>query len=66
MVSLGASKAMFRFHNLRLYGFAARFIWIGAYSLLITGTYNRVRIVVDRLLSLIFGRDITHFRSLRQ
>jgi NADH dehydrogenase len=57
LVSLGASKAMFRFHDLRLYGFLARLIWVGAYSLLITGTYNRIRIVMDWLLSIVFGRD---------
>jgi len=65
LVSLGASKAMFRFHGLRLYGFAARLIWLGAYSLLVTGTYNRVRIIMDWLLSLVFGRDITYLRPMR-
>ncbi|MFC2073108.1 NAD(P)/FAD-dependent oxidoreductase, partial [Chloroflexota bacterium] len=59
MVSLGASRAMFRFHGLRLYGFPARLIWLGGYSLLVTGTYNRIRIIMDWLLSLIFGRDTT-------
>jgi len=59
MVSLGSSKAVLRFRGLRLYGFLARLIWLGAYSLLVTGTYNRVRIIMDWLLSLVFGRDIT-------
>ncbi len=59
MVSLGASKAVFRFHNLRLYGFVARFIWLMGYSLLVTGAYNRIRIIMDWLLSLVFGRDTT-------
>jgi NADH dehydrogenase len=59
MVSLGASKAVFRFHGLRLYGFPARLIWLAGYSLLVTGTYNRVRIIMDWLLSLMFGRDTT-------
>jgi len=59
MVSLGASNAMFRFHGLRLYGFLARLIWVGAYSLLVTGTYNRIRIVMDWLLAIVFGRDTT-------
>ncbi len=59
IVSLGASRAAFRFYRLRLYGFHARLIWLFAYSLLVTGTYNRVRIVMDWFLSLIFGRDIT-------
>jgi NADH dehydrogenase len=57
MVSLGSTKAMFRFHSFRLYGFPARLIWLVAYSFLITGIHNRVRIIMDWLLSLIFGRD---------
>ena len=59
IVSIGDAKAVFRFYKLRLYGFAARLIWLGAYSLLVTGRYNRVRIVSDWFLSLIFGRDAT-------
>ncbi|MBW6486097.1 MAG: FAD-dependent oxidoreductase [Syntrophobacterales bacterium] len=59
IVSLGDSKAVFRFYRIRLYGFAARLIWMGAYSLLIKGVFNRVRIVFDWLLALIFGRDST-------
>lgn len=57
MVSLGASKAMFRFHGLRLYGFVARLVCLAAYSLLVAGAYNRTRIIIDWLLSLLFGRD---------
>ncbi len=59
IVSVGDSKAVFRFYGLRLYGLPARFIWLAAYSTLITGIYNRVRIMADWLLSLIFGRDAT-------
>ena len=59
IVSLGSSKAVFRFHGIRLYGFVARFIWIVAYGSLAMGAANRVRIMMDWLLSLIFGRDIT-------
>jgi NADH dehydrogenase len=62
MVSLGTSKAVFRFHGLRLYGFPARLIWLAAYSLLITGMYNRIRIILDWVLSFIFGRDTTFIR----
>ena len=65
MVSLGASKAMFRFHGLRIYGFLARLIWVVAYSLLITGTYNRTRVIIDWLLSLVFGRDTTFLKRVR-
>jgi NADH dehydrogenase len=59
IVSVGDSKAVFRFYRLRLYGFPARLIWLGAYSLLVTGKYNRARIVTDWLLSQMFGRDAT-------
>ena len=59
MVSLGASKAVFRFHGIRIYGLPARLIWLAGYSLLVTGIYNRCRILMDWVFSSIFGRDIT-------
>jgi NADH dehydrogenase len=59
MVSLGDSRAVCRFRNLRLYGFPARLAWLASYSLLVTGMYNRIRILTDWLLSFIFGRDTT-------
>ena len=62
ILSLGASKAAFRYGGLRLYGFPARLIWLAAYSTLVTGTYNRIRIVGDWFLSLIFGRDTTFLK----
>ena len=65
-VSLGSSNAVLRFHGLRLYGFLARFIWLVGYSFLVTGTPNRVRIIMDWLLSLIFGRDVTFIRITKQ
>lgn len=66
VVSLGASRAMFRFHRLRLYGFPARLVWIAAYVLLVTGNYNRIRIIQDWLLSLVFGRDTTFLKLLKR
>lgn len=66
VVSLGVSKAVFRFHGLRLYGFPATLIWLATYSLLVTGTYNRVRIIMDWLLSLVFGRDTTFLKLVKQ
>ena len=66
VVSLGASKAVFRFYGLRIYGFAARFFWLAGYSLLVTGIYNRARITTDWLLSLIFGRDTTLLKLRRK
>jgi NADH dehydrogenase len=65
MVSLGASCAVFRYRNLRLYGFPAQLIWLAAYSLLIAGMYNRIRILTDWLLSVVFGRDTTVLRLTR-
>ncbi len=62
LLSLGTSNAVLRFRGLRLYGFLARLMWFVGYSSLVTGTYNRVRIVIDWLLSLLFGRDITLLR----
>jgi NADH dehydrogenase len=62
MISLGASKGVVRVYNFRIYGLLARLIWIVAYSSLVTGRYNSIRIVMDWLLSRIFGRDITYLR----
>ena len=65
ILSLGASRAVLSFFGLRLYGFLARLIWLLAYSLLITGIYNRIRIIMDWLLSLVFGRDITFLKLMK-
>lgn len=65
ILSLGSSKAALRIHGLRFYGFPARLIWTMIYSSLITGVYNRVRVLTDWLLSLLFGRDITYLRLIK-
>ena len=65
ILSLGASKAVLRLFGLRLYGFMARLMWLLVYSSLVTGTYNRIRIIMDWLLSLIFGRDITFLKLMK-
>jgi NADH dehydrogenase len=65
ILSLGASKAVLRFCGLRLYGFLARLIWLVVYSSLVTGTYNRIRVLTDWLLSLLFGRDITFLKLMK-
>jgi NADH dehydrogenase len=64
-VSLGSSDAVVRFYGLRLYGLLARLVWLLGYSFLVTGTSNRIRIVIDWLLSLIFGRDVTFIKMTR-
>jgi len=66
ILSLGASKAVLVFHGVRLYGFLARLIWLVTYSSLVTGTYNRVRVLSDWLLSLLFGRDITFLKLIKE
>jgi len=62
MVSLGASRAVVQFRNIQLYGYTARLVWMAAYTLLIAGWYNRIRVLMDWLLSSIFGRDTTFLR----
>lgn len=60
--SLGSSDAAVRFYGLRLYGFLARLIWLVGYSSLVTGAPNRIRIIIDWLLSSVFGRDVTFIK----
>ena len=62
MVSLGASRAIVRFRNLQLVGYPARLLWLAAYTLLIAGWYNRIRVLMDWLLSSMFGRDTTYLK----
>ena len=61
-VSLGSSDAVVRFYGLRLYGFLANILWLIGYSSLVTGTPNRIRIIMDWLLSSVFGRDVTFIK----
>jgi len=61
-ISLGSSDAAVRFFWLRFYGFFARLVWLVSYSSLVTGTPNRIRIIMDWLLSWVFGRDVTYIR----
>jgi hypothetical protein len=42
---------------------SARVMWLLGYSFLVTGTLNRVRIIIDWLLSLVFGRDVTFIKQ---
>jgi NADH dehydrogenase len=62
IVPLGSSKGVFGFHSLRFYGLPARFLWSVGYATLIPRTYNRAKILVDWLLSLIFDRDMTFMK----
>jgi NADH dehydrogenase len=62
ILSLGSSRAVLRLHRIRIYGFPARLVWLILYSSLVTGIYNRVRVLTDWLLSLVFGRDIAYLK----
>ncbi|MBI2861083.1 MAG: FAD-dependent oxidoreductase [Chloroflexi bacterium] len=62
LVSLGSSSAVLRFGRFQLHGFVAHLLWLMAYSYLVTGTYNRIRIMMDWLLGLFFGRDTTFLK----
>ena len=59
MVSLGSHTAAVNFFGLRIYGVVGRFIWLNGYLSLLMGWYNRLRVLTDWFLALIFGRDIT-------
>ena len=61
-VSLGTTKAAFRYNDFYLFGPLGRFIWLAGYLLLMKGLYNRVRIFADGFLSAVFGRDITNVK----
>jgi len=65
-VTLGDSSAMLRIGKLRLYGFPARVLWLLTYTLLVSGTYNRLRVMTDWLLAIIFGRHLTYFGYQRE
>ncbi|MDO8687992.1 MAG: hypothetical protein Q7K41_05325, partial [Dehalococcoidales bacterium] len=66
VISLGNSKAVFRFRGLCLYGLPARFLWTVGYTLLITGNYNRTRVVLDWILARLFGRDTVLVKLIKQ
>jgi NADH:ubiquinone reductase (H+-translocating) len=63
LVSLGNYNAVFRFRKLRMYGFFPRLILAFLYVFLIAGTSNRIRMAIDWMLSIVFGRDMTIVRQ---
>jgi len=58
-VSLGSHTAAINIFGVRIYGVIARFIWLNGYLSLLMGWFNRLRVLTDWFLALIFGRDIT-------
>ncbi len=63
LVSLGVSQAMFRWRKLRLYGWPARLLWLASDVMLVTGAYNRVRIIIDWTSAIFFGRDTSYIKT---
>ncbi|MBN2240919.1 MAG: NAD(P)/FAD-dependent oxidoreductase [Dehalococcoidales bacterium] len=63
VVNLGSYKAVFRFRFIRLYGVLPRLLLMIVYLFLISGTQNRIHIVIDWIMSMIFGRDTTCLRD---
>ncbi len=63
LVSLGVSQAMFRWRRFRLYGWPARLLWFASYAFLVTGAYNRVRIIIDWTSAIFFGRDTSYIKT---
>ncbi len=57
MVSLGPRWALMELLGVKLHGFACRLLWQAAYSTLMKGRYNQVRVLTDWVLGLFFGRD---------
>lgn len=62
MISLGPRNAAMSFRGIHLFGLPVRLLWVLGYLSLVIGAYNRIRIVVDWLLILFFGRDSTLLR----
>lgn len=62
MISLGSRNAAFSVYGIHLFGLPVRLLWVLGYLSLVTGSYNRIRIVVDWLLILFFRRDSTLLR----
>ena len=54
---------MFRWRGLRLYGWPVRLLWLANNVLLVTGAYNRVRIIIDWTSAVFFGRDTSYIKT---
>ncbi len=64
MVPLGPRSALAEVFGIRWVGLLARLFWLAAYSTLIHGRYNRLRVLTDWLLASIFGLDSTLVQGL--
>ncbi len=62
MVSLGPRNAMADVLGVRVHGLAARLLWQAAYSTLMKGRYNQLRVLVDWGMGRVFGLDSTLLR----
>ena len=59
VISLGRSRALLRFHKNWIYGLPAVFFFVISYSLLALGMKARLLVLLDWLLSRVFGPDIS-------
>lgn len=62
MVSLGPRSASAEVLGVRMHGFLGRLFWQAAYSTLMKGRHNQVRVLADWSLTGVFGRDSTLLR----
>ncbi len=62
MVSLGPRSAMADVLGVRVHGLLARLLWQTAYSTLMKGRYNQIRVLTDWCLGRVFGLDSTLLR----
>ncbi len=62
MVSLGPRSASAEVLGVRVHGFVGRLFWQAAYSTLMKGRHNQVRVLADWSLTGVFGRDSTLLR----
>ncbi|MCL4535026.1 MAG: FAD-dependent oxidoreductase [Bacteroidetes bacterium] len=62
IIALGPRSAVAEIYGFRTHGFLTRLVRMVAYSAVMMGRYNRIRVFTDWLLGLFFGRDSTLLR----
>jgi NADH:ubiquinone reductase (H+-translocating) len=62
MVTLGPRSAVADIFGIKTHGFLTRVLWLAAYTSVMMGRYNRIRVFTDWALGLFFGRDSTMLR----
>jgi len=62
MVTLGPRSAVADIFGFKTHGFLTRILWLLAYTSVMMGKYNRIRVFSDWIFGLFFGRDSTMLR----